>query len=44
VSPFFAYYRFHLRLTYELAESAQVPNAGERIGDLIDIRKKLEEN
>jgi transposase InsO family protein len=44
ISPFFACYRFHPRLTCEPPESAQVPNAGERISDLIDIRKKLEEN
>jgi transposase InsO family protein len=44
VSPFFACYGFHPRLTCEPPESAQVPNAGERIGDLIEMRKKLEEN
>jgi hypothetical protein len=44
VSPFFAYYGFHPRLTCEPTENVQVPNAGERIGNLMDMRKKLEEN
>ena len=44
VSPFFACYGFHPRLTCEPPDSAQVLNAGERISDLIEIRQKLEEN
>jgi transposase InsO family protein len=44
LSPFFACYGFHPRLTCEPTEKAQVPNAGERISELVDARKRLEAN
>jgi transposase InsO family protein len=44
ISPFFACYGFHPRLTCEATEKATVPNAGERISQLADTRKKLETN
>jgi transposase InsO family protein len=42
VSPFFACYGFHPRLDCEPADKAQVPNAGERISNLVAIRETLE--
>jgi hypothetical protein len=41
ISPFFAYYKFYLQLNYKLLEEANVPNAGERIRELVKIRGNL---